>query len=111
MSGDCAATVPDNRTYFPVIRDAPVIARHRDSAHDPEPEMRGRRGFTHAHTLELDVPPAGPIEQPHAVAQQHRGDEHEDLVENAGVQALAGYLGAEAMRYLQSFMWLVAGAC
>src|SRR5215470_6495792 len=62
---------------------------------DAEPEVGGVRDVGQAEAFELDVGPAGLGEQADAVAEQDRGDENEDLVELAGVEALPGDVGAD----------------
>src|SRR4051812_48778241 len=48
-----------------------------------------------AEAFEPDVGPARAVEEPDTVAEQHRRDTYEDLVEFARVEALVGHLGTE----------------
>jgi hypothetical protein len=45
--------------------------------------------------FQLDIGPTRPVEQPDAIAEQDRRDAHEDLVEEARVDALVSDAGAE----------------
>ncbi|MDB5058454.1 MAG: hypothetical protein JWO59_1926 [Chloroflexi bacterium] len=67
----------------------------KGSLDDAQPEVRRLRRLGQAEAFELDGRPARVIEQPDAVAEQHRHDAHEDLVDHSRLEALPGDLGAD----------------
>jgi hypothetical protein len=76
-----------------------------DQRATPGPEVRRVWYLRDAEAFELDVGSSGALEQTGAVAEQHGGDAHEDLVEHSGVEALTGRVGPEDVDVL------VAGRC
>src|SRR6185312_7377500 len=82
--------------WMPRGRGSKVILRwtHTSAGH-PEPEVGGDRFDLDRDPLELDLGPAGMLEEPDTVAEEDRLDVHQDLVELAQLEAAAGDLGAE----------------
>src|SRR4051794_6701237 len=80
---------------YQATRPPSVMAEHGGSADDTEAEVRGVRDVGQAQAFESDVPTARVVEEPDTVAEQHRRDAHEDLVDHAFVEALAADVGTD----------------
>src|SRR5919109_4074122 len=60
-----------------------------------EAECRQLTALPHRGPLELDRCATGSAEETNAVAEQDRADMHENLVDQVGLEALPGDVGAE----------------